>query len=421
MKLLLTFVFALAACSPSSPPPPTAPASKANCPLCGFMGDDRYTAADDTTDTTTDDTTDATTDDTTDATTDDTTDTTADDNFDIELVFLDSFDYSKRLWIIDVARQWEHFFFDMPDHVFDTPTTISVGDRTIRLKEGEVIDDIRIYVDKPTTEEMKRSSSVWTDDRPEGFASVPLFRPDGDVPLIARITIDDEQINSNLDSFFAPPDAPEIHWRRIFQHEMGHAMGIGSSPVWDRYVVWERVPDGLRPGKTIWTAWFTGPNAMREYRNMLEAPALGEDGLPINDQTLTADLMKVSFSNDHATVVIDYAELADKGIPLSINTLVSPRRAYHWGLVMQWAFFSAYYIRENDLPNVTNISLGTFHDIGWNVNYTAGAETIPMGSSILPCRLLGDYGNFRLCTRPSSGKVVVNDTPTAHSHWWGVH
>ena len=329
MKPLLTLAFALAACSPSSPPPPVAPASKANCALCDFMGDDRYTAADDTTGTTIDDTTDIAANDTPDIATD----------FDIELIFLDSFDYSKRLWVIDVARQWEHFFFDMPDHVFDTPTTISVGDRTIRLKEGEVIDDIRIYVDKPTTEEMERSSSVWTDDRPEGFASVPLFRPDGDVPLIARITIDDEQINSTLDGFFTPPDAREWRWRLIFQHEMGHAMGIGTSPAWYRYVVWERAPDGLRPGKTAWTGWFTGPNAMQEYHRMLKAPALGGDGLPIDNHTLTADLMKVSFSSDNATVVIDYAELADKGIPLSINTLVSPRRAHHWGLVMQWAFF----------------------------------------------------------------------------------
>ena len=47
--ILLVFVLTLAACSDPAPVAPP-PAGKANCALCGFLGDDRYTIADESSD-----------------------------------------------------------------------------------------------------------------------------------------------------------------------------------------------------------------------------------------------------------------------------------------------------------------------------------------------------------------------------------
>ena len=276
--------------------------------------------------------------------------TETDVDFNIEIVFLDDFDPDKRAWIEEIASQWEMFFYDMDDYVFDNTIELPIhAGLNVRFEKGEVIDDIRIYVDKFS--KASNYTTAWG-EQPYGLGDVVLFRPDGDVPVIGIVLMNDNRMEKQREEGNESSHFMEFLWRKTFHHEMGHALGIGPSPAWVRNVYWQ---DNAN-------AWFTGPNAVREYRLM--AP---DDDSP--------------------------------GVPLSESSIQKPRIAPHWEPhgPMQWGFFGTYFLQDNGLPNITRTALGAFHDIGWNVNYEMGLPKIP--DHILPCWLLGDIGNFHLCPR----------------------
>ncbi len=279
--------------------------------------------------------------------------TETDVDFNIEIVFLNDFDPDRRAWIEEIASQWEMFFYDMDDYVFDNAIELPIhAGLNVRFEEGEVIDDIRIYVDELSEETAGDNYTTAWGEQPYGLGDVVLFRLDGDVPVIGTVLMNENRMEKQRKENNESPHFTEFLWRETFHHEMGHALGIGPSPAWVRNVYWQ---DNAN-------AWFTGPNAVREYRLM--AP---DDNSP--------------------------------GVPLSERSITKPRKAPHWEShgPMQWGFFDTYFLQDNGLPNITRTALGAFHDIGWNVNYEMGLPKIP--DDILPCWLLGDIGNFHLCPR----------------------
>ena len=245
------------------------------------------------------------------------------------------------------------FFYDMDDYVFDNAIELPIhAGSNVRFEEGEVIDDIRIYIDELSEETAGDNyTNIW-DEQPYGLGDVVLFRLDGDVPVVGIVLMNENRMERQRKKNNEPSHFTEFLWIETFHHEIGHALGIGPSPAWTRNVYWQ---DNAN-------AWFIGPNAVREYRLM--AP---------DDDSL--------------------------GVPLSERSIVKPRKAPHWEPhgPMQWGFFDTYFLQDNGLPNITRTALGAFHDIGWNVNYEMGLSKIP--DDILPCWLLGDIGNFHLCPR----------------------
>ena len=238
----------------------------------------------------------------------------------------------------------------MDDYVFDDTIELPIhAGLNVHFEKGEVIDDIRIYVDKFS--KASNYTTTWG-EQPYGLGDVVLFRPDGDVPVIGTVLMNENRMEKQREEYNEPPHFTEFLWRQTFHHEMGHALGIGPSPAWVRNVYWQ---DNAN-------AWFIGPNAVREYRLMVP-----DDDSP--------------------------------GVPLSESSIQKPRIAPHWEShgPMQWGFFDTYFLQDNGLPNITRTALGAFHDIGWNVNYEMGLPKIP--DDILPCWLLGDIGNFHLCPR----------------------
>ena len=279
--------------------------------------------------------------------------TETDVDFNIEIVFLDDFDPDKRAWIEEIASQWEMFFYDMDNYVFDDMIELPIhAGLNVRFEKGEVIDDIRIYVDEFSEETVGGNYTTAWGEQPYGTGDVVLFRPDGDVPVISRVLMNENRMEKQIEEDRSAPHFLEHLWRKTFHHEMGHVLGIGPSPAWVRNVYWQ---DNAN-------AWFMGPNAVREYRLM--AP---DDNSP--------------------------------GVPLSESSIRKPRIAPHWEPhgPMQWGFFDTYFLQDNDLPNISRTALGAFHDIGWKVNYEVGLPKIP--DDILTCWLLGDIGNFHLCPR----------------------
>ncbi len=289
--------------------------------------------------------------------------TWADHSFNIELIFLDSFDPDKEEWIREIVSQWEHFFGGMDDYVFDVTTTVQIHQgRRIRFQEGRRIDDFLLYVDKLTEETGNYKDAVW-DVSPWGLGGASLFRPGGDIPLIGTIRINGEDIESsiieNWDSEWIDIKIEDT-WRKVFHHELGHVFGIGVSPVWNRHIEWD----------DNFTVWYTGPNGVRQYHLM--AP-------------------------DHTEI--------HKGIPLEPQSLVKPRAAYHWLLFspMKWGFFTTYWLHDNGLPNISRTTLGVFEDIGWNVKYESGLERLPTYNpekGLPSCWIRERTNNFHLCPFP---------------------
>ncbi|MDE2810061.1 MAG: hypothetical protein OXN90_16730 [Gemmatimonadota bacterium] len=364
----------LLACS-SDKQAPTAPlAGKSNCVLCGILGTEMEQQEDDSSSQT--------------ETTPDTTATvqsedqeeeqitlqSSDGSFDIELIFIGEFNNpSKYSWLNEkryvkkVASQWEEFFYDMEDYTFPSNTTIRVHNSySVTIPQGEVIDDIRIYVDFLTPETNNRTEiDGWTGGNIttiSGVSGVTKFRADGNVPLIATILINQNAFAQQRDDRGGRWGTAMYgyKWRQTFQHELGHAFGIGPSPAWEAGVEWTDVN----------TPWFTGANATNSYRTMLT----------INDNpndVIGVPLAKIGFSQD---------------TPI------------HWGgrpSIMTWSFFDVYWLRENELVNLSIATLGAFDDIGWSVKYDKGMVRMPNPEiGLWPC-FMTNRGNgsedFHMC------------------------
>ena len=259
------------------------------------------------------------------------------ESFDIELIFIDSFSTEEKEWMRDVAGQWERLFYDAPDYTFNLGRSLNLpgANRGVFIRAGEQIDDLRIYVGKVP----QGITSGW-DQAPGGFASVSVFRPDGNVPLVASIFMGMENIERNMTetwSRYSPSERGKIRenflFRKNFHHEMGHAFGVGQSPVWNHYVV--------QSGRSY---FYTGPNALREYELLC-------------------------------------SDIDPRGIELVTQSL-NEKIPAHWAgrYAVQgpigWTLFDWYFRFADGNANITRIDLGVFDDIGWEVNYEDGPQVL---------------------------------------------
>ncbi len=123
-------------------------------------------------------------------------------DFDIELVFLDSFSERQKRHLQYAARHWMSIIReDLPDYTFTQGWSGQCGDHSYRIPAGERIDDLRIYI---TAIENRGSwGGPWT------------LRETSGLPIVGCMgfyTVETFSVN-------------------VSRHEIGHVLGIGT--LWD--------------------------------------------------------------------------------------------------------------------------------------------------------------------------------------------
>jgi len=255
-------------------------------------------------------------------------------NFDMELIFVSHLSDSEKAAIQEVATLWEKFFYDAEDYVVSDNKNIPIVfpngmSLDIDLAKGEIIDDIRIYI---MVTDRKINIEGW-DHAASGQAGATLFRDGQGAPAIGVVLLDRNEIEAFDNERFI-----QYLWRSTFQHELGHVMGIGGASGWIDNVEWR--------GRTNSRPFYHGENAKREF----EAMGGKTGGVPLRG----VGMLSGSRANWRAPHWETFDEVSNR-----------------WD-VMRWGFFDAYWLQENDMPNVFRVSLGAFEDIGWRVRYELG-------------------------------------------------
>ena len=128
-------------------------------------------------------------------------------DFDIELVFLDSFTEKQKNVLRYVARRWMAVISeDLPDYEFTQGWTGRCGDRSYEIPAGERINDLRIYM-----------TTFDVDDNPNavGWGGPSLLREESHLPVLGCMAFNLERANLLITGL----------------HEIGHVLGFGT--VWD--------------------------------------------------------------------------------------------------------------------------------------------------------------------------------------------
>lgn len=269
------------------------------------------------------------------------------EEFSIEIVYLDSFTPQQKSWIEDVAARWEIYFSGAPDYTFTQRQNFRVIDLRFSISAGEQIDDLRVYVADSAVDH-----DFWEGEA-GGWASVLKFRPDGNIPLVAAIGLNASQLEDD-------PISVEWAWKTAFQHELGHAFGIGSSPAWHENITMHTLydPDSK---KMMNQYYYDGSNALREYNQLHPNPHFA-------------------------------------GIRVSINNF-QEKRAVHWANTfdssteepfLAFDIFVAYFSHTNGGTNMSRVSLGAFEDIGWQVHYDRAMSKLLFNETIGDCWLHED-------------------------------
>ena len=129
-------------------------------------------------------------------------------DFDIELVFLDSFTESQKRVLQYVARRWMAVITrDLPDYEFTQGWSGTCGGQSFNIPSGERIDDLRIYM---ITLEGDRQD-------PLGWGSPHLLREENHLPVLGCMAFDLERANLEITGL----------------HEVGHVLGFGA--VWEDF------------------------------------------------------------------------------------------------------------------------------------------------------------------------------------------
>lgn len=231
MPLVLCFVLSiLVFLSCSKDRPPTAPAGKANCLICGSLelphevNPDVDTAQDTTA---TDES----------AETEDegvAEEVTAADTlallpdslaFNIELVFQDDFPEWEKALIEDAKHHWEKQLNDIPDYTLKDDVAVTGS----YIPAGTVVDDIIIYV---SIRQRHASGANW--------GTGLLFREDSGLPVVGEIQLVlkrwayEEGRRAFPDPAMNQLEGPYHEYNQSFVaiHEMGHALGIGNGRNW---------------------------------------------------------------------------------------------------------------------------------------------------------------------------------------------
>jgi len=171
-----------------------------------------------------------------------TTDLVAGGDFDIDLAFVDPAPSDAvESAIKDAARVWEQAILDdLPDH--DLSTSPRSNACTDGVFDG-VVDDLRIYV---------RVQSIDGSGGTLATAGVCTFRVPSGLPLIARITLDSDDVGS-----LGPGQLYDVAL-----HEIAHALGFGLS--WDDFLVDPSIVGG-EPVTPAPDTHFDGANAIAAF------------------------------------------------------------------------------------------------------------------------------------------------------------
>ena len=128
-------------------------------------------------------------------------------DFDIELVFLDSFTEDQKNTLRLVAQRWMSVIAgDLPDYEFTEAWSARCGDHSYTIPSGERIDDLRIYVTAFGVDDYQGAV---------GIGGPSHLRETTYLPLLGCMAFDLERANLLVTGL----------------HEIGHVLGFGT--VWD--------------------------------------------------------------------------------------------------------------------------------------------------------------------------------------------
>ncbi len=206
--------------------------------------------------------------------------TWADSDFDIVFIFEDVVPERERLWFRQAADMWEEVIVgDLPDEAI--PEWWSYEGGFVHPLPGHLVDDLLIYVDI-------------IDDHPStagAQAGVYATRTDGsDLPLIGAIRYESEEFWEHIEGnaeYFDPPVAENIQnvgehrMRMMALHEIGHALGFGSTYIWSQFIKDKGEKWGGEPGVTGYEAYFSDPQTIEVF-NALEGPVFTGNPVPTN-------------------------------------------------------------------------------------------------------------------------------------------
>ena len=149
-------------------------------------------------------------------------------DFDVELVFLDSFTEQQERVLQWVANRWTSVITeDVPDNMFAKGWSGRCDDQPIEISAGEQIDDLRVYVTS-----LKGDLFV-------GQGGPLLLRETTHLPVVGCISIDLERANLLITGL----------------HEVGHVLGFGT--LWGKFGFYQNPQDGDRN--------FNGPQAIAAF------------------------------------------------------------------------------------------------------------------------------------------------------------
>ena len=130
-------------------------------------------------------------------------------DFDVELIFLDSFAEKHMNMLQYVSRRWMAVIVEeLPDYEFTQGWSGRCGGQSYEIPVGERIDDLRIYM-----------TTFGEDDRPDavGWGSPHLLRDETHLPVLGCMGFDLERADLEITGL----------------HETGHVLGFGA--VWEDF------------------------------------------------------------------------------------------------------------------------------------------------------------------------------------------
>ena len=289
-------------------------------------------------------------------------------DYDIELVFLDSFSDRDRRVLRWAARRWMAVVRDdLPDYEFSQGWSGPCGDHSIDIPPGERIDDLRIYV-------------ISIEDGPLGWGGPDVLRENSHLPLVGCMAFDVARSNLPI----------------IGLHEIGHVLGFGT--IWGRLGYYQNPPNGDQH--------FNGPLAIDAFD---DAGGRGYTGakVPVTGghwRTSVFGQELMTYGGDLSAITIQ--SLADLGYSVDVTqadpyTLLNPRASAK----IVPAQFSNYRPDANIVRTGAHIpGSQNAHERGWN---TGAMRTIPghdrLGVTLESAEGIGypvaDFGDNSLAAR----------------------
>ena len=149
-------------------------------------------------------------------------------DFDIELVFLGSFNDRQKSVLQYAARRWMAVITeDLPDHEFTVGWSGTCGGQSYEIPSGDRIDDLRIYVGT-----FERGPAA-------GYGSPTVLREETHLPALGCMAFD-----SRVDEMLI-----------VGLHEIGHVLGFGT--IWTALGFLQNPPNG--------DTYFSGPLAIAAF------------------------------------------------------------------------------------------------------------------------------------------------------------